>query len=107
MGENVPILPAYNKLSKNVSNTSSWLWPNAILLQPSLIATELITPLLKFAHKEHGFFSFLISKTISLAWLSSINNGICKLLHIFCKNDVSKYSNPGLTLIAIISNFLG
>ena len=37
------------------------------LLNKESTATEFIAPLRKLAHKEHGFFSFLISNTISLA----------------------------------------
>ena len=73
------IKPVYNKLSINVSKTSSSLWPRAILLQPSLIATEFRAPLLKLAHKEQGFFSFLTSKTISFILVSSINKTLERL----------------------------
>ena len=68
---------------KKVSKTSSSLCPRASLLQPCSMATEFSIPLRKFAHKEHGLFSFLISKTISLIWLS-----------------ISKYSTPILEQVS-------
>ena len=71
------------------------------------MAIELITPLRRLAHREHGFYSFLRSNTISFALLFSINKGISKESQIFCKRLVSKNSNPGWMLIAISSNFLG
>ena len=57
--------------SKKVSNASSLWWPNATLLQPSLLALSFKAPLRKFAHREHGFFSFLISKTTSFILVST------------------------------------
>ena len=70
------IEPVYNRFNKNVSSTSSSLCPKAILLQPSLIATEFKAPLLKFAHKEQGFFSSRKSNTISFIFVYSIKSGI-------------------------------
>ena len=66
----------YNKFNKNVSKTSSWLCPNAILLHPSRMAIEFIAPLRKLAHNEQGFFSFLISKILMY---------VCELGPIFNK----------------------
>ena len=54
-----------------------------------------------------SYTHLLISKTIAFALLSPINKGISKLLHMFSSSFVSKNSNPGFILIAIISNFFG
>ena len=53
-----------NSLHISISHTQNYA---AILLHPSRTAIEFITPLRKFAHNEHGFFSFLMSNTISCA----------------------------------------
>ena len=66
------------------------MWPKAILLQPSLIATEFIMPLRRFAHNEHGFFSFRMSKTISLIWDFSSINGTPILLQVSFKKSELK-----------------
>ena len=97
----------YNKFNKNVSKTSSKLCPNAILLHPSLIATLFIIPLLKFAHNEHGFFSFLTSNTISFILLFSTNKGTPISSQFFCNNSLSNSSNPGFIDIAINSKCFG
>ena len=100
-------MPVYNRFKKKVSKTSSSLCPRAILLQPSLIAILFRIPLLKLAQSEQGFFSFLISKTISFISDFSSINFILLSSHNFFKKLLSKNSKPGLTLHAIISNFLG
>ena len=71
------------------------------------MATEFKIPLLKLAHKEQGFFSLRISKTISLIWEVSSTKGIPISAQVFCKKEESKKSKPELILIAIKSNFFG
>ena len=63
------------------------------MLQPSLIATEFKAPLLKFAHREQGFFSCLTSNTISFIFVSSIKRGTSIFLQVSSKNSLLKNSN--------------